>query len=29
MIPAVFCASFPPWFRLNQAADASWARRNQ
>jgi hypothetical protein len=29
MIPMVFCASLPPWPRLNAAADNSWSRRNR
>ena len=29
MIPAVFCASLPPWLRLKNAADKSCSRRNQ
>jgi hypothetical protein len=29
MIPMVFCASLPPWPRLNAAADTSCNRRNR
>jgi len=29
MIPMVFCASLPPWPRLNAAAERSWSRRNR
>jgi hypothetical protein len=29
MIPMVFCASLPPWPRLNAAAETSWSRRNR
>jgi hypothetical protein len=28
MMPMVFCASLPPWPRLNAAAETSWRRRN-
>src|SRR5439155_13701411 len=28
MTPIVFWASFPPWPRLNAAAERSWVRRN-
>src|SRR5450755_598797 len=29
MMPMVFCASFVPWDSEKNAADPSWARRNQ